>query len=94
VKADRTAVCWGRDDVGQLGDGAPKPLSFTPVAVKGPGGAGVLGNVIAIAPARRHVCALRADATVWCWGRNDRGQLGDGTKSDSLYPVKVTGLPP
>jgi alpha-tubulin suppressor-like RCC1 family protein len=94
VKADATAVCWGADDVGQLGDGAPKASSFAPVTVKGPGGLGTLTGVLAIAPGRRHVCALRSDATVWCWGKNDRGQLGDGTRADSLYPVKVTGLPP
>ena len=59
----------------------------------GPGGVGLLSNVAAIAPGTRHACALKTDGTVWCWGKNDRGQLGDGTKVDSAYPVKVTGLP-
>jgi alpha-tubulin suppressor-like RCC1 family protein len=94
VKSDGTAACWGADDAGQLGDGVPKASSFTPALVKGPGGTGVLDKVTQIAPGRRHVCALRSDATVWCWGKNDRGQLGDGTKADSLFPVKVSGLPP
>ena len=41
-----------------------------------------------------HSCALMPDRTVWCWGQNTTGQLGDGIKTDSLAPVQVTGLPP
>lgn len=93
VKNDGSAWCWGRNEAGQLGDGTTTD-SFAPVQVKGPGGAGTLDKVTAIAPGVRHVCALRSDATVWCWGKNDRGQLGDGTTTDSAFPVKVAGLPP
>ena len=91
VKSDATVVCWGAD-LAALGDGGTGS-SFAPVAIKGPGGAGLLGNVLSIAPGFRHACALKKDGTVWCWGKNDRGQLGDGTKVDSPYPVKVTNLP-
>lgn len=41
-----------------------------------------------------HSCALMPDQTVWCWGQNITGQLGDGSKTDSLVPVQVSGLPP
>jgi hypothetical protein len=91
VKADATVVCWGAD-LTALGD-AGAPSSFVPIAVKGPLGVGVLDKVEAIAPGARHACALKKDGTVWCWGKNDRGQLGDGTRVDSAYPVKVVGLP-
>ena len=37
-------------------------------------------------------CALKADKTVWCWGLNDGGQLGDGTTTDRSSPVQVAGL--
>lgn len=92
VKADATVACWG-NDLAALGDGGAAS-SAAPVAIKGPLGVGLLGNVAAVAPGARHVCALKKDGTVWCWGKNDRGQLGDGTKIDSANPVKVAGLPP
>ncbi len=38
------------------------------------------------------VCGLRADGTVWCWGFNDRSQLGEGTTQDASVPVPVFGL--
>lgn len=39
-----------------------------------------------------HTCALGAGRAVWCWGRNDRGQLGDGTTTDRAVPTPVVGL--
>ena len=90
VRADKSVVCWGAD-LAALGDGGVVN-GFTPVAIKGPLGAGLLTNVVTVAPGMRHACALRADKTVYCWGKNDRGQLGDGTVNDSAFPVKVLGL--
>jgi alpha-tubulin suppressor-like RCC1 family protein len=40
----------------------------------------------------RHTLALKNDGTVWAWGWNDYGQLGNGTKADSNVPVQVSGL--
>ena len=36
--------------------------------------------------------ALKGDGTLWAWGRNDYGQLGDGTTIDKSTPVQVSGL--
>ena len=40
-----------------------------------------------------HSCARKSDETVWCWGLNSSGQLGDGTTTSRLTPVSVTGIP-
>jgi alpha-tubulin suppressor-like RCC1 family protein len=97
VRAGGTVWCWGSADTGQIGDAGAifdgGLVSFNPVQIKGAGGVGDLTDVVAVAPGRRHVCARKVDNTVWCWGKNDRGQLGDGSMVDSIHPVKVTGLP-
>ncbi|HPM63323.1 MAG TPA: hypothetical protein PLM88_02200 [Bacillota bacterium] len=50
-------------------------------------------GVVAIAAGDKHCLALRSDGTVWAWGANNKGQLGDGTYSDSFEkPVQVDGL--
>ncbi len=41
-----------------------------------------------------HTCALLDDGSVWCWGDNSHGELGDGTVYDRARPVAVAGLPP
>jgi alpha-tubulin suppressor-like RCC1 family protein len=48
--------------------------------------------VAAVSTATDHACALLADGTVRCWGQNNRGQLGDGTRTARLTPVAVKGL--
>lgn len=92
VRSDKTVWCWGADISSVLDGGAIAPAPV-PVQIKGPGGAGLLTDVVAVAPGLRHVCARKSDGSVWCWGKNDRGQLGDGTSVDSSFPVQVVGLP-
>ncbi len=88
LKADGAVWSWGWNTFGQLGDGTLNIERHTPVPVSG------LTNVIAIVASGSgwHSLALESDGTVWAWGRNDRGQLGDGTTSDRLTPVQVSGL--
>lgn len=59
------------------------------IAVEGPASF----TEIATASGGLHTCALTADGQAWCWGRNTRGQLGDGTQVRRTRPVKVnTGV--
>jgi alpha-tubulin suppressor-like RCC1 family protein len=66
--------CWGDNSAGQLGIGNTMFPQLSPVAVNVPGGS--QWTEIAIA---NHACAIASDATLWCWGANDSGQLGTGT---------------
>ena len=84
--ADGTVQCWGRNDYGQLGDGTTTYLQTTPVSVSG------ISNASALSLGHSHTCALLADGTVQCWGRNDYGQLGDGTYTTRTTPVSVSGI--
>ena len=37
-----------------------------------------------------HTVAIRADGSLWAWGNNDYGQLGDGTTTDRYSPVRIS----
>ncbi|MBY6242728.1 chromosome condensation regulator RCC1 [Methylosinus sp. Sm6] len=79
--------CWGWDTYGQLGDGTSRRLHYTPLAVKG-----LSSGVVAIAAGHVHTCALTSSGAVKCWGRNNYGQLGDGTRTGRRAPVDVATL--
>ena len=92
---DGVAYCWGANTFGQLGNGFRANSSVQQ---------GVIGSVTFpgalvfkdIAPAAtNYTCAIKTTGdAAYCWGRNDVGQLGDGTTYDSLTPVAVSGFPP
>ena len=86
LEADGTVWAWGNNFDGQLGDGTTTDRA-SPVPVKG------LSGVTSIAAAGNgYSLALKADGTVWAWGNNFYGQLGDGTTSNRLLPVAVSNL--
>jgi hypothetical protein len=91
LASDGTVWAWGRNNVGQLGNGTLIARN-APVQVEGPGGVGYLTDVAAIAGGGNHSLALKSDGTAWAWGYNAFGQLGDGTKVDKSVPVQVMGL--
>jgi alpha-tubulin suppressor-like RCC1 family protein len=86
VDAAGSVWCWGADDRGQLGLGATGAPVATPASVAGLGGA-----ARGVSAGGAHSCADLADGSVWCWGANDSGQLGDGTTVDRPTPARVAG---
>jgi len=78
---DATVSCWGRNNYGQLGDGTNTKRN-TPTQTSS---LGTNRGAVAISSGWSHTCAILDDASVSCWGRNQRGQLGDGTGGDSTY---------
>jgi alpha-tubulin suppressor-like RCC1 family protein len=83
------AFCWGSNEEGQLGDGSTAD-SRNPVAVTA---SGVLaGKTIAQITTGDDdsTCALDTAGAAFCWGRNNYGQLGDGSTAGSTVPVAVT----
>ncbi|MBU1410317.1 DUF4215 domain-containing protein [Myxococcota bacterium] len=86
VKTTGAAFCWGQGSDGQLGNGGTNATA-NPVAVTS-----LSSGVLRVGAGGYHSCALKSDGSVWCWGRNAQGQLGDGTNVDRLTPVQVTGI--
>jgi alpha-tubulin suppressor-like RCC1 family protein len=84
VKTSGALHCWGENAEGQLGVGASTAaqLAFAPVN----------GDLdwVAVAAGDRSTCALKTGNRLFCWGRNDYGQLG----SDSLDPWSTTPVTP
>ncbi len=87
LKNDGTVWAWGRDNYGQLGDNASLTNQPTPVQVSG------LTGIIYIAAGYGHSLAVKNDGTVWSWGWDAMGQLGDNASlTDQPTPVQVSGL--
>ncbi len=96
LKADGSVWAWGGNECGELGDGSTIER-LSPVQTLG------LSNVTAIAAGSTalnidrlwgvsHTLALKNDGTVWAWGNNSDGELGDGTVNNRTTPVRVSGL--
>lgn len=87
-----SAYCWGWNERGQVGDGAIcAPDEGDCVERVAPARVALDGRIDAIDAGAQHTCALRA-GEVWCWGANDVGQLGDGTRTSTARPVLARGI--
>ena len=83
VARDGTLWSWGFNGMGELGRGSKAVFLLRPGRVVG------LTDGVQIAPGEDHALAVRRDGTVWAWGSNWYGDLGDGTMSSSTRPVRV-----
>jgi len=81
-------MCWGRAELGQLGNGTMPAESRLAVEVNG------LTDAIAIAAGAHHTCVVTRGGVVKCWGYNNYGQLGAAAndKTNRAIPWEVSGL--
>lgn len=99
LKSDGTVWTFGINDCGGLGAGACGKLGdgttisrSIPIQVHGPGNIGYLNSIVAIMGGEHHNHAIKSDGTLWGWGGNFFGQVGDGTYTNTTVPVQVSGL--
>jgi alpha-tubulin suppressor-like RCC1 family protein len=79
--------CWGDGTRGQLGDGNLNDGPITaPVQVQS------VANIVDASVGDSHVCAVRNDGIVLCWGDSANGKLGNDLGSPITFPTPVTGL--
>jgi len=86
LATDGNIWCWGRNRLGQLGNGTVNE-SATPTEVLG-----LDGSATAVVAGDRHTCALTREGAAKCWGSNSNGQIGDGTPNHKVQPVDAIGL--
>lgn len=85
LSASGEISCWGKNYEGELGNSSTvsraEAVTISGVHTK--------TEVSLIAAGGRTTCAATLDHLVYCWGKNDYGQLGDGTKKDHLFPIQI-----
>ena len=85
LKNSGSLYCWGENDEGQVGDGTTVTARVAPTVVNGD------TNWAAVDGGGLHTCALKTNGTLWCWGYDSDGRLGDngaaGTIAKSPIPI-------
>jgi RHS repeat-associated protein len=86
LKSDGTIWSWGYNGHGELGTGSADENDRAPAQLPG------LAHIIAISGGGSHGLGVRTDGTVWSWGGNADGELGNGTTTGARTPVQVSGI--
>jgi alpha-tubulin suppressor-like RCC1 family protein len=85
LKSDGSLWAWGYNGSGQLGDGTTSTGKNAPIQI------GSDKNWISIIAGNNQTLAIKTDGSLWAWGQNSLGQLGDGTTVDKNAPVQISG---
>ncbi len=83
VGTDGEAYCWGNNFSGELGDGTTADSLVAVQVVGGP------ASWTEVSAGAAHTCGIGTDNKAYCWGKNDAGELGDGTTDDTIVPVQI-----
>ena len=88
IKTDGTLWTWGNNGANNLGDGTAQNRS-SPITTLG--GGTTWSRIPSSMQGGNHVIAVKTDGTLWTWGNNSNGQLGDGTAINRASPVSTVG---
>jgi alpha-tubulin suppressor-like RCC1 family protein len=83
LKLNNSLWSWGNNQYGQLGDGTSGNIQTIPIQI------GTDTNWQIVSAGGYHTLAIKNDGTLWTWGRNNYGQLGDGTLIDKSVPTQI-----
>lgn len=84
LDADGNVYAWGRNEYGSVGVGSESTKTVTkPTKIK-------LGDVVELAAGDEHALAMISDGSLYAWGRNQRGQLGNGSTKNGYSPKKIS----
>lgn len=86
ASAQGTMNGWGLNTTGELGNGNSGGINHAPVKVAG------LTHIVSAVGGYSHSAALRNDGTVWTWGANTYGELGNGATTESDVPIQVSAM--
>lgn len=87
IRTTKRVACWGANASGQLGINTlvtSETAATVLIDATTP-----LTNVVGLATGSQHACAVRADSSVYCWGENGAGQVGNNTETDQKVAVPV-----
>ena len=93
IKVEGSLWCWGKNDYGQLGNGTTFGSFYDLSTPEGMVQVDMDRDWQAIAVGPSHTCALKKEGSLWCWGRNTSGELGDGTTVTKGEPSPVSNFP-
>ena len=83
IKSNGTLWAWGDSTYGQLGTANNEDNNTDPVQV------GSNTNWVSVSTGDHHAVAIRSDGTLWAWGENNHGQLGNNSTTDSNTPIQI-----
>ena len=95
IDTSKRAWCWGGNSKGQTGYGDVKTsgdYAAPSARLVRDGASSAIVGFKSIAVGELFACGLKDDGTVWCWGDNSEGQLGNGGFADSSTPIQVTSV--